>query len=77
MICRASRIEKRLASVAVIANCQYVGPKRRWSSSPTHAASSVGSMWVIPRGIWRSTAAIVAGAPWPAIAPVSPRHRST
>ena len=77
MIRRASRIEKRLASVAVIVNCQSGSPNRRVSSSPAAIASSVGSMWVIPRRIWRSTAAIVGAGPWPAIAPVSPRQKST
>ena len=56
---RASRSANRLASVADRANCQAVSPNRRVSSSPTQAASSVGSMWVMPRRIWRSTAAIV------------------
>jgi hypothetical protein len=33
-------------------------------------------MWVMPRRICRSTAAIVGEGPWPAIAPVSPRQKS-
>ncbi len=76
-MCRASRREKRFASVADRANCQDGSPNRRVNSSPTQAASSVGSMWVIPRRIWRSTAAMVGAGPWPAIAPVSPRQKST
>ncbi len=67
----------RFASVAVRVNCQYRSPNRRRSSSPAMAASSVGSMWVIPRRIWRSTARMVASGPCPAMAPVSPRQKST
>ena len=60
----------------MIVNCQSGSPNRRPSSSPAQIASSVGSMWVMPRRIWRSTAAIVGDGPWPAIAPVSPRQKS-
>ena len=60
---RASRIANRLASVAVSVNCQYRSPNRRRSSSAATIASSVGSMWVIPRRSWRSTAAIVGEGP--------------
>jgi hypothetical protein len=42
------RSTQRFASVAVSANCQKGRPKRRASSSPTQAASSVGSMVVMP-----------------------------
>ncbi len=41
-MCRARRRANRLASVADSANCHRGRPKRRVSSSPTHAASSVG-----------------------------------
>ena len=52
----ASRMEKRLASVAVSANCQYLRPKRRVSSWPHHTASSVGSMKVMPAAARAATA---------------------
>ena len=55
---RARRSEKRFASVAVSVNCHDGSPNRRVSSSPTHAASSVGSIVVMPRRSCRSTAAI-------------------
>ena len=45
---RHIRIIQRFASVAVSENCQYGTPKRRASSPPTQAASSVGSIVVIP-----------------------------
>ncbi len=68
------RSSQRLASVAVSENCQYGRPKRRPSSSPTQAASSVGSIVVSPA---RSAIARVTGSgEWPAIAPVSPRQKS-
>ena len=68
------RSSQRLASVAVSENCHRGRPKRRPSSSPTHAASSVGSIVVMPA---RSrSAAIVASGECPAIAPVSPRQKS-
>jgi hypothetical protein len=70
------RSEKRFASVAERVNCHALRPNRRWSSSPAQMASSVGSMWVMPRRSWRSTAATVGSGPWPAIAPVSPRQKS-
>ena len=75
MSIRATRSAARLASVAVSVNSQRANPKRRVSSSPTHAASSVGSIVVIPRGA-RNASSTGAGA-CPAIAPVSPRQRST
>jgi hypothetical protein len=71
---RAIRKAVRLASVAVRVNSQRASPKRRVSSSPTHAASSVGSIVVIPRDACKASST-GAGA-WPAIAPVSPRQRS-
>ena len=74
---RAIRSTHRLASVAVSANCQASSPNRRTSSLPTHAASSVGIIPVVPRRIWRSTARAVGSGAWPAIAPVSPRQKST
>ena len=68
------RSTQRLASVAVSENCQYGTPKRRASSTPTHSASSVGSITVMPA---RSRSAAIAGSgEWPAIAPVSPRQKS-
>jgi hypothetical protein len=68
-----------LASVAVSAKLQSGTPKRRPSSSPTQAASAVGSMSVAPPSSRsrRSTAATVAGGECPAIAPVSPSEKST
>ena len=42
------RSSQRLASVAVSENCHSGTPKRRPSSSPTQAASSVGSIVVMP-----------------------------
>jgi hypothetical protein len=77
VISRASRIAKRFASVAVSANCQRGSPNRRESSSPTHSASSLGSISVIPRATRSCTARTVASGEWPVIAPVSPRQRST
>ena len=49
-------------------------PKRRASSAPTQAASSVGSITVSPAR--PEIAAIVGSGEWPAIAPVSPRQKS-
>jgi hypothetical protein len=68
------RSSHRFASVAVSANCHSGRPKRRPSSSPTQAASSVGNIVVMP-ACSRSTA-IVSGGECPAIAPVSPRQKS-
>ncbi len=68
------RIIQRFASVAVSANCQYGTPKRRASSALTHAASSVGSIVVMPSIC--AMALIVGSGEWPAIAPVSPRQKS-
>jgi hypothetical protein len=68
------RSSQRLASVAVSENCQSGTPKRRPSSSPTQAASSVGSIVVMPA---RSRSArIVGSGECPAMAPVSPRQKS-
>ena len=53
---RAQRMTKRLASVAVRANCQYGTPKRRVISRPTQAASSVGSIRVMPLADCAATA---------------------
>ena len=75
MSIRAIRSAVRLASVAVRVKSQRASPKRRVSSSPTHAASSVGSIVVIPRGA--RSASSTGGGECPAIAPVSPRQRST
>jgi hypothetical protein len=66
---RQIRSIHRLASVAVRENCQSGSPKRRASSSPTQAASSVGSIVVTPADRGRR-------GRWPAIAPVSPRQKS-
>ena len=70
---------QRLASVAVSVNDHCGRPKRRCSSAPTQAASSVGIIAVIPPCSWvrRTIASIVAGGEWPAIAPVSPSAKST
>ena len=77
MIARAIRIAKRLASVAVSANCHDGSPKRRCISCPTHSASSLGSISVIPRGACAAIARSVGSGAWPVIAPVSPRQKST
>ncbi len=77
MISRQRRIANRLASVAVSVNCQWRGPKRRVSSAPSGPASSLGSIVVIPRAIRADAAATVGAGEWPAIAPVSPRQKST
>ena len=74
---RDSRSANRLASVALDANCHAASPKRRDSSAPTHAASTVGSIAVIPRCAWATMASVTAGTACPPIAPVSPRQRST
>ncbi len=78
MICRASRIAHRLASVAVSVKLQCCTPKRRDSSAATQAASWVGSMVVAPPAspYRRVRAAWTATGEWPAIAPVSPRQKS-
>ncbi len=75
--CRASRIVKRFASVAVRANCQEETPNRRVSSAATQSASSVGSISVIPLADWSITAFSVGAGAWPVMAPVSPRQKST
>ena len=77
VIMRAKRSTKRLASVAVIANCHSGRPKRRASSSPTQAASLLGSIVVMPSRARCSSASATAGRACPVMAPVSPRHRST
>ncbi len=68
----ASRSAKRLASVALRVNCQAGRPKRRCSSAPTHSASSVGSIVLVPVRDRSATAAATAGGECPAIAAVSP-----
>src|SRR5262245_2604753 len=70
------RSAKRFASVAVSANCQNGSPKRRASSSPTQAASSVGSIAVEPRAACAAIAWTTGSGACPAIAPVSPRQKS-
>ena len=77
MIARAIRIAKRFASVAVSANCHDGRPKRRCISCPTHSASSLGSISVMPRGACAAIARSVGSGAWPVIAPVSPRQKST
>jgi hypothetical protein len=66
-IARQSRSAQRFASVAVRAKLHSATPKRRPSSSPTQAASSVGSMRVAPpcSPKRRCTAATVAGGECP------------
>ena len=61
MASRASRIAQRFASVAESVNDHSSMPNRRVSSEPTHCASSVGSIVVIPPSspILRVTAATV------------------
>ena len=73
------RRTQRLASVAESAKLHVGRPKRSASSPATRAASSVGSIVVAPpRCVRRSVTASATGRGlWPAIAPVSPRHRST
>ncbi len=70
---------QRLASVAVSEKLHNGTPKRRASSAPTQDASSVGIITVAPpRTAKRSaTASAVACGECPAMAPVSPRQRST
>ena len=72
------RSTQRLASVAVSENCQYGTPNRRWSSAPTAAASSVGSIVVMPPFTRRraSIASRTTAGEWPVMAPVSPRQKS-
>jgi len=77
VIARANRIVNRFASVAVRQNCQKGRPKRRCISAPTQAASSVGSMRVIPLAACSAIASTASFGAWPVIEPVSPRHRST
>ena len=74
---RASRIVKRLASVAVKQNCQYGRPKRRAISCPTQIESSVGSISVMPFAACSAIATVGSLGAWPVIAPVSPRQKST
>jgi hypothetical protein len=73
---RAMRMAQRFASVAVSVNDHCDGPKRRASSSPTQAASSVGIIAVMPEAARRATASATAGGEWPAMAPVSPSAKS-
>ncbi len=79
MASRASRTAQRLASVAERVKLHSGIPNRRVSSSPTHCASSLGSIVVTPPSspIRRATAAVVGAGECPAIAPVSPRAKST
>jgi hypothetical protein len=76
---RSSRIAHRLASVAVSVKLHAGTPKRLLSWSPTTAASSVGSIVVAPPSSpsRRVTASTTGVGEWPAIAPVSPRQKST
>ena len=76
---RSSRMAHRLASVAVSVKLQAGTPKRRASSAPAIAASSVGSMVVAPPSSdsRRVTASTTGAGEWPPIAPVSPRQKST
>ena len=69
----------RLASVAVSEKLQRSSPNRRVSSAPTHSASSVGSIVVMPPWVAMRCcmAATVASGECPAIAPVSPSAKST
>ena len=73
------RRTKRLASVAVSANCQYGRPKRRRSSSATQIESSVGIIVVTPPSspMRRATARTVGSGECPGIEPVSPSAKST
>src|ERR1700737_1250134 len=71
------RMAKRLASVAGRVNCHWGRPKRRVISCPAQTASSVGSMKVTPRRVCSVTAWTVGAGACPAIAPVSPRQKST
>ena len=76
---RARRTAQRLASVAESVKLHSGIPKRRVSSAPTHWASAVGSIVVMPprSPIRRATASTVARGECPAIAPVSPSAKST
>jgi hypothetical protein len=74
---RASLIAHRFASVAVSVNDHSGSPNRRASSAPTHSASAVGSIVVIPWASRSVTASTVARGLCPAIAPVSPIAKST
>ena len=70
----------RFASVADRVNDhEYLSPKRRERSVDTHAASAVGIIVVAPPSVASRvcTALTVAGGEWPAMAPVSPRQKST
>ncbi|MNP99217.1 hypothetical protein D3C85_118420 [compost metagenome] len=73
---RARRMQARLASEAEVVRFQYGRPKRRDSSSPTQAASSVGSISELPTRACRVSASTTAGWPWPHMPPVSPRQKS-
>ena len=76
MRCRAKRKTKRLASVAVIANCHFGSPNRSVKLFATHCASAVGNIVVNPRCNWAPTASASAETACPVIAPVSPRQKS-
>src|SRR3954470_20016950 len=71
---RHSRSAHRFASVAVSAKLHCGTVKRRASSAPTTAASSVGIITVAPPSSAKrvATAATVGAGECPAIAPVSP-----
>jgi hypothetical protein len=73
---RAQRSTKRLASLAVMASCQYGSPKRSAKRSPTSAAETVGSMQVRPWYACCVIARATGSGAWPNMAPVSPRQKS-
>ena len=76
---RASRIAQRFASVAVSVKDHCGTPKRPASSAATVSASSVGIIVVMPpsSAMRCCTARTVGPGEWPAMAPVSPRAKST
>src|SRR5680860_780840 len=75
-MCRVKRTTNLLASVAVIATCQWGRPKREESSSAARMESSVGSIKVIPLLSCSAIASTEAGGECPVMAPVSPKQRS-
>ena len=77
MTWRAHRIADRFASVAVSVKFQNGTPNRRAISLPTHAASSVGSISVMPLAACVAIASTLTFGACPAIPPVSPRQKST
>ena len=76
---RPRRRAQRFASVAVRLRDHSGMPKRRVSSAPTHSASRLGIIVVMPPSApMRSvTAATVGAGECPAIAAVSPKAKST